>query len=88
MVTSARTQNRYDHRLRDFVRKTKDINCAVQLGVPSSTARGWLTSPAAEVVTLDVLNMNAVQRQQEVLRLRARVHKLTALLRLRPHKRT
>src|SRR5262249_34132164 len=47
-----------------------------------STARSWLAKPNTEVVTVDVLNMNARRLQQEVLRLRTRVQKLTALLRV------
>jgi hypothetical protein len=82
MATTARTQRRYDHRFRDLVRTTRDIDCALQRGVPRSTARSWLTEANAEVVTVDVLDMNAVRLQQEVLRLRARVQKLTALLRV------
>ena len=82
MATTTRTQRRYDHRLRDLVRTTRDIECAVQRGVPRSTARSWLTEPNADVVTVDVLNMNTLRLQQEVLRLRARVQKLTALLRV------
>ena len=42
MVTTTRTQNRYDHRLWELVRTTQDVNYAVQCGVPRSTARGWL----------------------------------------------
>src|SRR5271154_186251 len=85
MATTARTQRRYDHRFRDLVRTTRDIDCALQRGVPRSTARSWLTEPTAavaEVVTVDVLDMNAVRLQKEVLRLRARVQKLIALLRV------
>jgi hypothetical protein len=82
MATATRTQNRYDHRLRELVRSTQDIRCAVQYGVPSSTARGWLKAPAAEVVTVDVLKMDTIRLQQEVLQLRARIQKLTALLRV------
>ena len=82
MATTTRTQRRYDHRLRDLVRTTRDIDCALQRGVPRSTARFWLREPDAEVVTVDVLNMNTQPLQQEVLRLRARIQKLTALLRV------
>ena len=53
-----------------------------QRGVPRSTARSWLKEPNAEVVTADVLDMNALRLQQEILRLRIRVQKLTALLRV------
>ncbi len=82
MVATAPTQNRYDHRLRDLVRLTRDIRCATQHGVPPSTARGWLRAPAVQVVTMDVLNKDVIQMQQEVLRLQARLRRLTALLRV------
>ena len=65
MVATARTQKRYDHRLRELVRTTQDMSLALQHGVPRSTARGWLTAPNVEVVTADALNMDAVQRQEE-----------------------
>ena len=82
MATTTRSQSRYDHRLRDLVRTTRDITCALQHGVPRSTARGWLTASAAQVVTVDVLNRDTLQLQQEVLRLRTRIQKLIALLRV------
>ena len=82
MATTTRTQNRYDHRLRELVRTTQDVSCAVQYGVPRSTARGWLNAPSAQVVTAEALNMDATQLQHEVLRLQTRIKKLIALLRL------
>ena len=82
MATTTRSQSRYDHRLRDLVRTTQDITCALHRGVPRSTARGWLARPAARVVTIDVLSRDTMQLQQEVLRLRTRIQKLIALLRV------
>ncbi len=82
MPTTTRLQRRYDHRLRDLVRTTGDIDFAIQQGIPRSTARSWLTEPNANVVTVDVVNMDALRLQQEVLQLRARIQKLTALLRV------
>jgi hypothetical protein len=41
-----------------------------------------LTNPGAEVVTIDIVNMDVVPLQQEVLQLRRRVQKLTAVLRV------
>lgn len=82
MATATRTQRRYDHRPRDLVRSTQDIDCAIQRGVPRSTARSWLTEPNVQAVTADALNMGALQLQQELLRLRARLQKLIALLRV------
>ncbi|MCP4886651.1 MAG: DUF192 domain-containing protein [Planctomycetaceae bacterium] len=55
METKARTQKTYDHRLKELVRSTQDITCAVRHGVPRSTARGWLKPPANEVISIDVV---------------------------------
>jgi len=82
MATAIRTQRRYDHRLRNLVRSTRDIHCALQRGVPRSTARGWLTESEVSVVTVDAVDMNVIQLQREVLQLRRRIRKLTALLRV------
>jgi len=72
----------YDHRLCNLVRSTGDIRHAIRLGVPRSTARGWLTSTRPQVVTLDVVDMEVYILQQEVLVLRARIERLVAMLRL------
>jgi putative transposase len=82
MTTSGRAQHRYDHRLRDLVRGTGDVTIATDLGVPRSTARGWLREAPKVVVSLDVTNLRTSELQQEILELRRRVRKLTALLRL------
>jgi putative transposase len=82
MPTATRTQRRYDHRLRNLVRTTRDIHCALQRGVPRSTARGWLTDSDVPVVTVDALELDATQLQREVLQLRRRVQKLSAVLRV------
>ena len=79
---ATRTQQRYDHRLRDLVQRTGNVSIATDLGVPRSTARGWLGKAPTVVVSLDVTDLKASELQQEVLELRRRVKKLTALLRL------
>jgi len=56
MTTAARHQQRYDHRLRDLVQRTGDVTSATNLGVPRSTARGWLRGETKVVITLDVTN--------------------------------
>jgi hypothetical protein len=82
MTTTTRAQQRYDHRLRDLVRSSADVTIATDLGVPRSTARGWLRKKPSVAVTLDVTNMKTSELQSEVLELRRRVKKLRALLRL------
>jgi hypothetical protein len=82
MPTTARSQQRYDHRLRNLVQRPGDVTVATDLGVPRSTARGWLGATPAVVVCLDVADLTELELRQEILKLRRRVHKLTALLRL------
>jgi len=83
MPTTARPQQRYDHRLRNLVQRTGDVTVATDLGVPRSTARGWLGAAPTVVVCLDVAHdLTEPELRQEVLKLRRRVQKLTALLRL------
>ncbi len=82
MTTTARPQQRYDHRLRDLVHRTGDVTIATDLGVPRSTARGWLRRAPEVVVSLDVTRLSERELHREILQLRRRVDKLAALLRL------
>jgi hypothetical protein len=82
MPPTTRLQQRYDHRLRHLVRRTGDVTLATNLGVPRSTARGWLGAAPTGVISLDVADLTEPELRQEVLKLRRRVQKLTALLRL------
>ena len=53
MPTTSRPQQRYDLRLRDLVQRTRDLTIATDLGVPRSTARGWLGAVPTVVVSLE-----------------------------------
>src|SRR5438552_9381206 len=81
-MTTARPQQCYDHRLRELVHRTGDLTIATDLGVPGSTARGWLGAAPTVVVSLEVANLTEPELRQEILKLRRRVEKLAALLRL------
>ena len=48
---------------------TLTVSSALKHGVPPSTARGWVKATMAEVVTIDVADVNTLQLQQEVLAL-------------------
>ena len=67
VTTTRRAQQRDDHRLRDLVQGTGDVTIATDLGVPRSTARGWLGKAPKVVVSLDVTDLRASELQQEVL---------------------
>jgi hypothetical protein len=54
MTTTSRPQQRDDHRLRDLVQCTGDLTILTDLGVPRSTARGWLGAAQTVVVSLEV----------------------------------
>src|SRR5215469_10260647 len=82
MTTARRPQQRYDHRLRELVQRTGDLTIATDLGVPRSTARGWLRTAPTVTVSLDVANLTELELRQEILTLRRRVLKIAALLRL------
>lgn len=62
------------------MRRTGDIHIATDLGVPRSTAAGWLRADRGGVVSLDVVDMCEVDLQAEVVRLRHRVATLTAVV--------
>src|SRR6516164_8606348 len=82
LMTTARRQQRYDHRLRQLVQHTGDLTIATDLGVPRSTARGWRRTAPTVTVSLGVAGLTELELQQEVLKLRQRVQKLATLLRL------
>ncbi len=46
-------QRRYDHRLQDLVRETGDLSIVTEVGVPRSTAAGWLRAEPHDVISLD-----------------------------------
>ena len=76
------SQKSYDHRLRDLVHTAGDADVIAEFGVPRSTAAGWLRGNYAPVVGADVLDMDKTKLQAEVLKLRQRVRRLAAIVRL------
>src|SRR5215472_13433611 len=81
-VITVRPQQRYDHRLRQLVQRSGDLTIATDLGVPRSTARGWLRTAPTVVVSLKVADLTEQELRQEILKLQQCVQKLAALLRL------
>ena len=78
-----RQQQRYDHRLRELVRYTGDPDCVAHLGVPRSTAISWIKdTDDRPVVTDQIMDMASCELRTEILTLRARVQKLSAIIRL------
>jgi hypothetical protein len=67
-MTTARPQQRYDHRLRELVQRTGNLSIAADFGVPRSTARGWLRTAPRVVVGLEAANLTELELRQEVLK--------------------
>ncbi len=82
MTRTARSQRTYDHRLKQLVYPTGDIQIAIDQGVPRSTANRWLTSPPVEVVSVDGLDFTIDELRSELFALRKLNRELFALLRL------
>ena len=61
----------YDHRLREIVHTTGDLDLVKPYGVPRLTAHGWRVRPRHPVVTAEVLDLDQLKLQAEVLELRA-----------------
>ena len=80
MTTRSRPQRRYDHRLRDLVQRPGDLTIATDLGVPRSTARGWLGAAPRVVVSLEVADLTEPELRQEILKLRRRVPEPSTLV--------
>lgn len=80
--TEKRFQRHYDHRLRELVYRTGDVTVATDLGIPRSTAAGWVCGDLGPVVGLDVLDRSTVELQVEIVKLRRRVETLRAVVRL------
>jgi hypothetical protein len=66
LPTTARPQQRYDHRLRHLVQRTGDVTVATDIGVPRSTAREWLGAAPTVVVCLEVADLTEPELRQEL----------------------
>ena len=73
MPTTTRLQRRYDHRLRNLVQTTGDLELAIRHGVPRFTARGARAKITTEVVSLNVVELDTIRLQHEVIRLCHRI---------------
>lgn len=79
-MAAFRTHSTYDHRLRELVRTTGDVGLATRLGVPRSTAAGWLRCARRPVVSVPDVPQAEADLHAEVARLRRRLHRLSAIV--------
>lgn len=81
-MPARRTPQKYDPRLVRLVQDTGDASIATGVGVPRTTAEGWLRRARADVVTAPTLDATPLELVARVARLERRVRRLTALLRI------
>ena len=84
MIAPKRVQQAYDHRLRQFVCATGDTAHATRIGVPRSTANGWLQPRERPVISLSQFGQHVESLENELTKLRAQTAKLRHLLRPEP----
>ena len=77
-----RTRRTYDHRLIHLVRDTGDSSIATSLGIPRSTAAGWLKRPELHAFTTPHVNDTAAELRARLRRSERRVARLSAALRI------
>jgi hypothetical protein len=82
VMTGRGSQRAYDHRLRELVRESGDPGIAVRLGVPRSTAAGWLKGSRSPVLAIHHIEAAEETLRIEVCRLQQRVLRLTMLVRV------
>ncbi len=83
MIATSRIQRRYDHRLQAIVKRAGSIHIALEHAIPRSTARGWLKNhDSPSVVSTELVDHDTAILQLEVLALRRKAKRMTALLRL------
>lgn len=75
-------QRSYDHRLVRQVQATGDPTIATRLGVPRSTAYGWLRRAPRDVTTAPGVDATVAELQRQNAVLRARIARLQAVLRV------
>ena len=71
-----------NNRLRNFVHDTGDASHATRIGIPRSTASGWIKRDKKIVVSLKSHDHDIEKLECEVMRLRSQAAKLRALVRL------
>ena len=72
MAGEGRQQRRHDHRLQNLVRETGDISFALEIGVPRSTAVGWLTAARLPVISHEMFDLTDVHVRARILKLERR----------------
>ena len=81
-MPTKRSQRSHDHRLVRLVRETGDARIATDLGVPRTTAAGWLRRAAHDVTTASGTDDDVAVLRTRVVRLELRCRRLRAVLRL------
>jgi hypothetical protein len=82
MVEATRPQRAYDHRLREFVHRSRSDRHAVGIAISRSTLHSWKSRAPKGVVGLNGSDKSIAELESEVVRLTLQLRKLRCILRL------
>jgi hypothetical protein len=82
MTTRTAARNVYDPRVRELVRATGDPDLFPELGIPRSTAAGWLRGAFKPAVGTQAVSKSEVELHARLAKLERRIQVLVAVLRL------
>ena len=80
MTDSTYEKKVYDHRLRNYIRETKNISFALKLDVARSTISNWIHSPTQVVISHEIFDLNDIQIRHRILQLEHRIFRVTTVL--------
>lgn len=76
------TRRRYDHRVRELIARTGDVDLFPELAIPRSTARSWIRRGPTEVIALDEPSHVERALRERLARLERRLAVTTAAMTL------
>jgi hypothetical protein len=82
MATRTSARNVYDPRVRELIRATGDPDLFPELGIPRSTATGWLRGDFKPVVGAEAISRTEIELHARLAKLDRRIRILVAVMRL------
>jgi hypothetical protein len=82
MATKTAARNVYDPRVRELIRATGDPDLFPELGIPRSTATGWLRGDFKPAVGAEAVSRTEIELHARLAKLDRRIRILVAVVRL------
>ena len=66
MISATRIKTKYDHRIKQAIAYSGDINLFSDLEIPASTSKGWVKKGIPKVVELRPFNYSNVAKELQL----------------------